>query len=270
MKDATRLVFALLVLLPVAALAQSSPSGKDSDSGGWSGSGEFGYAGTRGNSHTENLNAKLSLKQENALWKNSFYLTGLRSKGDVTVVDANGNSVTRFSTTANRYEAGASLGYKISPRSYLVTAGRYDHDNFGSNLWQGVLSIGYGYIALKTSRSELSFEAGPGYKRYRPADQVVTFNGITRRIPSQVKDEAVLRALVNWKYRLTGNTRLENTLLIEAGSSNKYYQNDTGLSVNMTEKLALKLGYEYRYNSTVEPGVKNADQLFTTNLVYSF
>lgn len=275
MKAVSRLLFALLLVLPLAIQAQDAPATASSaptpgDSGGWSGSGEFGYAAARGNSHTENLNAKLSLKQENLLWKNNFYLTGLRSKGDVKVTDPNGNTVTQFSTTANRYEAGASVGYKFSARSYLVTAARYDHDEFGSNIWQGVVSVGYGYIALKTARTELSFEAGPGYKRYRPADQSVTLNGITTRVPSPVKTEAVLRALVNWKYQLSANTRFENTLLIEAGSSNRYYQNDAGLSVSMTEKLALKLGFQMRYNSNVEPGVKKSDELFTTNLVYNF
>ncbi len=276
MNDVSRLLFALLLALPLAAMAQDHPapgsaipSGKD-NSGGWSGSGEFGYAAANGNSHTENLNAKLSLKQENELWKNNFYLTGLRSKGNVNVTDANGNTITQFTTTANRYEAGASVGYKFSPRSYLVTAARYDHDSFGSNLWQGVVSVGYGYIALKTARTELSFEAGPGYKRYRPADQSVLINGQTVHVPSPIKDEAVVRALVNWKYQITLNTKFENTLLIEAGSSNRYYQNDAGLSVNMTQKLALKLGYQVRYNSNVEPGIKNKDELFTTNLVYNF
>ncbi|NKZ39896.1 DUF481 domain-containing protein [Oleiagrimonas citrea] len=255
-------------------MAQDNPASSNSsdatNSGGWSGSGELGYAAARGNSRTENLNAKLSLKKETELWKDSFYLTGLRSKGNVTVTDANGNSVAQYTTTANRYEGGASVGYKFSPRSYVVTAGRYEHDEFGSNLWQGVVSVGYGYIALKNARTELSFEAGPGYKRYRPADKTVTVNGQSMKVASPVKDEGVLRGLINWKYQLTANTKLENTLLVEAGSSNRYYQNDAGLSVSMTEKLAIKLGYQLRYNSNVEPGVKHKDQLYTTNVVYNF
>lgn len=269
MTHAPRLLLALLLCLPPAAMAQVTPA-DSATAGGWSGSGEVGYAAARGNSHTENLNAKLTLNQENERWKNNFYLTGLRSKGNVTVTDPQGNTITQYSTTANRYEGGASIGYKFSPRSYVVTAARYDHDQFGSNLWQGVISIGYGYIALKTARTELSFEAGPGYKRYRPADQTVSVNGQTTKVPSPVKDEGVARGLINYKYLLTANTSFENTLLIEAGSANRYYQNDAGLSVDMTQKLSLKLGYQLRYNSTIEPGTVHKDQLYTTNLVYNF
>lgn len=261
------LAFSLSLCVPLAAVAQDADTAQ---SGGWSGSGEFGFAAARGNSHTENLNAKLGLNQENERWKNSFYLTGMRSKGDVTVVDADGNSITQFSTTANRYEGGASVGYKFDPRSYLVSALRYEHDDFGANRWQGILSVGYGYIALKNARTELSFEIGPGYKRYQPAYTTTTIDGETVVVKPPVEHEVVGRGLVNWKYQLTTNTKFEDTLLMEAGSQNQYYQNDAGLAVSMTEKLALKLGYQVRYNSDTQPGTKSMDQLYTTNLVYNF
>jgi len=259
----------LTLYLPMAAMAQDAASSTSQSS--WSGSGEFGFAMSRGNSHTENLNAKLNLKQENEIWKNSFYLTGMRSKGDFTVIDpTTGESITQFSTTANRYEGGASVGYKFDPRSYIVSALRYEHDDFGSNLWQGTVSLGYGYIMLKNASTELSFEIGPGYKRYQPAYTTEVVNGQTVTVRPPVQHELVARGLVNWTWQLTVNTKLQDTLLVEAGSKNKYYQNDLGLSVSMTKKLALKLGYQLRYNSTTRPGIKSTDQLYTTNLVYNF
>jgi putative salt-induced outer membrane protein len=268
------LLACLLLLLPLAAFAQDDTATTTDDAathGGWTGSGEFGFAAARGNSHTENLNAKLGLSQENELWKNSFTLTGLRSKGDVTVVDANGEPITQFSTTANRYEGGASVGYKFDPRSYLVSALRYEHDDFGANVWQGIVSVGYGYIALKNARTELSFEIGPGYKRYQPAGYYIDYDdGTSVWIKPPVEHEIVARGLINWKHQLTANTKLEDTVLLEAGSKNKYYQNDAGLAVSMTEKLALKLGYQVRYNSNTQPGTMSTDQLYTTNLVYNF
>ncbi len=197
--------------------------------------------------------------------------------------DGNGNTVNKFSTTANRYDTGASVGYKFDPRSYVVTAARYEHDDFGANTWQGVLSIGYGYIALKNERAELSFEIGPGFKRYQPAKSnravtnadgtpVLDANGaaVTERYTPNAESEVVGRGLVNGKYRLTDNTALEDTLLIEAGSKNQYYQNDIGVSVSMTKKMALKVGYQIRYNSDTQPGTVSTDKLMTTNLVYNF
>lgn len=283
-----KILLASLVLasLPVAAQAQdafntanenagAAPSSDAAKNGGWTGSGEFGFASSRGNSRTENANAKLGLSQENEVWKNNFYLNGLRSKGDVTVTDAEGNTVDKFSTTANRYDSGASVGYKFDPRSYVVTAARYEHDDFGANTWQGIVSVGYGYIALKNERAELSFEIGPGFKRYQPAkttEDVTQPDGTVVSVTStpDAESEVVGRGLVNAKYRLTDNTALEDTFLVEAGSKNQYYQNDVGLSVSMTKKMALKLGYQIRYNSDVQPGTVSTDKLMTTNLVYNF
>ncbi len=268
MKKALTASLLMLAFTSPALLAQDAP---DSGShGGWTGSGEFGFASARGNSRTENINAKLGLSQENEYWKNNFFLNAMRARSQVTVVDSNGNEVDRFTTTANRYDAGASVGYKMDPRSYIVGAARYDHDQFGANQWQAVVSLGYGYIALKNARNELSFEIGPGYKRYQPADQTVLVNGeeVTVRQPSE--SEVVARGLINYKLRLTDNTSFEDSFLLEAGSQNKYYQNDAGLSVSMTKKMALKLGFQVRYNSDVRPGRKSTDTLTTTNLVYNF
>lgn len=251
---------------PAAAASTSNPA----DNGGWTGSGEFGFASSYGNSRSENINAKLGLSQENDMWKNNFFLNGLRSKGEVQVQDQYGNEVDRLTTTANRYDSGASVGFKLDPRSYIVTAARYEHDDFGANLWQGIVSVGYGYIALKTESTELSFEAGPGYKEYRPADVTEEVNGVNVKVPQATQNEVVGRGLINYKYRLTANTALEDTLLMEAGSKNKYYQNDIGVSVSMTKKMALKLGYQVRYNSDVQPGTDSTDTLLTTNLVYNF
>ncbi len=270
------LLLAALTSLAVQAqdAAPSTGTGTDSSSaasnGGWSGSGEFGFASATGNSRSQNINAKLGLNQENEQWKNSFFLDALRSKSQQRLVDAAGNTITQFNTTASRYDTGASVGYKLDPRSYIVTAARYEHDQFGANLWQGIVSLGYGYIALKDARNELSFEIGPGYKRYRPADVYVVANGVSVRQQQPTKAEAVARGLVNYKYKLTDNTSFEDTFLMEAGSKNTYLQNDAGLAVSMTRKLALKIGFQVRHNSSVLPSVKKTDTLTTTNLVYSF
>ncbi|MDW2981183.1 DUF481 domain-containing protein [Rhodanobacter sp. KK11] len=265
----------LIAGLLLAAFASFAAQAQDADTnpasnGGWTGSGEFGFASSTGNSRAENVNAKLGLSQENEQWKNNFFLDGLRSKSQQTVVDTNGNTLKQFNTTANRYDGGASVGLKLDPRSYIVGAARYEHDDFGANLWQGIVSLGYGYIALKDGRNELSFEIGPGYKRYRPADVDVVVNGVVEHQRQPTESEMVARGLANYKYKLTENTAFEDTFLMEAGSKNTYLQNDAGVAVSMTRKLALKVGFQVRHNSDVLPGIKKTDTLTTTNLVYSF
>ena len=262
--------FASFAVQAQDAPAASTSTDATANNGGWTGSGEFGFASATGNTRSQNINAKLGLNQENDQWKNTFFIDALRSKNQQKVVDAAGNTLTQLNTTADRYDGGASVGLKLDPRSYIVGAARYEHDEFGSNLWQGIVSLGYGYIALKDNRTELSFEIGPGYKRYRPADVNLLVGGVVVRQQQPVIGEVVARGLVNYKYKLTDNTAFEDTLLMEAGSKDAYLQNDAGLSVSMTRKMALKVGLQVRHHSSVLPGVKKTDTLTTTNLVYNF
>ena len=252
-------------LLIASALLAAMPLGAYAADGEWKGSGELGFAASRGNSKSENLNAKLNFSMEDDTWKDNFYLTALRSKGEITTAELqNGQlvNVKRYDLTSNRYEAGASLGYKLDERSYIVGALRYEDDDFSPFDYQAVLSVGYGYTAIKNERTELSFEVGPGYKQYKP-----------RLAPPLIADsenEAVGRGLIGFKHQLTETTRFEDTFLVEAGADNTFMQNDAGLVVSMNKTLALKLGYQIRHNSEVAPGIKKTDQLMTTNLVYNF
>ncbi|HXS74172.1 MAG TPA: DUF481 domain-containing protein [Rhodanobacteraceae bacterium] len=260
--------------LPLVAHAADN----DASAGKWTGSGEFGFASSRGNTHSENLNTKLTLGYQDDTWKDNFFLTALRAKGEVktpVVVDGvTTGYASSFDTTANRFETGASSGYKFNPRSYLVGALRYDHDDFAANRWEEVASLGFGYIALKDARSELSLEIGPGYKRSQPRAFTLVNTSSTpptvTNIQPAAQNQAIGRGLVNFKHRLTDNTSFEDTLLAEDGAQNRFYQNDAGVAVSMTKALALKLGYETRYNSEIAPGAEHSDQLLTTNLVYSF
>ncbi|MEO8671268.1 MAG: DUF481 domain-containing protein [Tahibacter sp.] len=244
------LATAILAALPLAAHAED----------GWKGAGELGFAASRGNSKSENLNAKLSFSMEDDTWKDNFYASALRSKGNVainTVVNGQLVSSNEYRSTANRYELGASAGYKLDERSYIVGAGRYENDDFSPFQYQEIVSIGYGYTAIKNERTELSFEIGPGYKRVKP-------------LIGDTTGEGVARGLIGFKHKITDNTAFQDTFLVEAGSNNRFYQNDAGLVVSMNTRLALKVGYQVRTNSDVTPGTKKTDQLVTTNLVYNF
>ena len=252
------------------ASGTTSGTSDAANNGGWSGSGEFGFASATGNTRSQNVNGKLNLNQENEQWKNNFYVDFLRAKSQQSVTNASGATVEQFNETANRYDGGASVGYKLDPRSYIVTAVRYEHDDFGANIWQGVVSVGYGYIALKDDTNELSFEIGPGYKRYRPAVQDTLIDGV--EVPQEAngtQSEAIARGLVNYKHKLTDNTSFEDTFLTEAGSKDTYIQNDAGVSVSMTKKLAVKVGFQVRHNTNVLPGIRKNDTLTTTNIVYN-
>jgi putative salt-induced outer membrane protein len=245
-----------VVLLAIPLISQA-------DDNEWSGSGEVGFALTTGNTKSQNLNAKLAFKKEDVQWKHNFFLNALRSKGE-----ANGE----YDLTANRFDIGASSGYKFDERSYLVSAVRYENDDFSPYTYQWIVSIGYGYTFIKNAQTELSAEVGPGYRRVDQRAFAVTSGDppVTVILDPDANGNVVGRGLVSFKHKFNDSTSFENTTLIETGSNNSYLQNDAGLAVSMTDKLALKLGYQVRHNSDVNPGKKKTDQLLTTNLVFKF
>lgn len=261
--------------LPALALAADPPVSAASN---WSGSGEFGLANATGNTQSLNVDAKFRLAYEDDTWKDAFFLDANRAKSNIkspVVVDGVAvGETSSYQTTANHFDVGGSIGYKFNPRSYMITAARYDHDDFAPNRWQEVASIGFGYILFKTGRSELSVEAGPGFKRYQPQTYTRVDASVTPPVVAQVtppvQDEVIGRGLANYKLAITDSVSLQETFLAEVGSENKYYQNDMGVAVAMTKTLALKVAYENRYNSNIVPGTKHLDSLFTTNLVYNF
>ncbi|HJP97051.1 MAG TPA: DUF481 domain-containing protein [Rhodanobacteraceae bacterium] len=273
-RRAAAIIAIAVFAVPAMALA-AAPGSSDSN---WSGSGEFGLANATGNTQSLNMDAKFRLGYENDTWKDAFFLDANRAKSNVKApVIVNGvvvGEASSYQTTANHFDAGGSVGYKFNPRSYMIGAARYDHDDFGPNRWQEVASIGFGYILFKTGRSELSVEAGPGYKRYQPQTYTKVDTGVTPPVVTQVtppvQDEVIGRGLVNYKLAMTDSVSLQETFLAEVGSENKYYQNDIGVAVAMTKTLALKVAYENRYNSNIVPGTRHLDSLFTTNLVYNF
>jgi putative salt-induced outer membrane protein len=267
-------VVAAAALLGLPALVWAQAPGTSN----WSGTGEFGLANSTGNTKSLNADAKFKLAYEDDIWKDAFFLNVNRAKSNVkspVVVDGVVvGETSSYQTTANHFDVGGSLGYKFNPRSYMIAAARYDHDDFAPNRWQEVASIGFGYILFKNARAEFSIEAGPGYKRYQPQPYIQVDASVTPPVATQIKppaeNEAIGRGLVNYKLAITDSVSLQETFLVEAGSQNRYYQNDIGVAVAMTRTMALKVAYENRYNSNIVPGTEHLDSLFTTNLVYNF
>jgi putative salt-induced outer membrane protein len=243
-----------LVLCSALALACSAQAQE------WKGVGEFGLAITGGNTDTTNINGKLGLTQESDAWKHEFGLGLLQAKTDGF-------------KTAQRYDAAWTSGYKLSETSYVYGNLRYENDKFGAYRNQTIAGLGYGFYAIKEEPTTLLFEIGAGYRRTQLQDQftiVTTTPLVIRRTTFGKEGDAILRGKMDFSHKINENTALYDTFLLEAGSNNKFMQNDLGLAVKMSDAFAVKVGFQLRRNSDVAPGVSKTDRLFTTNLVYSF
>ena len=243
------LALAALLAAPVTAAAQShavlAPPADGKPQEGWNGRAELGLAMASGNTETESFVGKFDAAYSDTRHKLGF--------------GASGHYATDHGIqSARRYEAHGSFGRRLDKRSYLYGSVRHERDAFGTHEYQWTAAGGYGFDALRSETQQLSLELGPGYRFAKDQGARVHHN------------EAIARGLADWRWQLTGNASLVDTLLVESGRDNSFVRNVLGVQVSMGNGLAMKAGLETRYNSRVEPGTESTDQLTTVNLVYSF
>ena len=212
----------------------------------WEGSGELGFVNTTGNTETVALNAKLNFVRTGEKWRHRFSGTAL-----VTSEDG--------STDNKRYTVEVQSDRKLSEKSWLFGAFRWDADKFGSYDPQMSLTAGYGYQLMKSDKHSLKGEIGAGYRKLEETDS------------GNTSSEAIARFLLDDSWQVFRTTLWTNRLLVESGSSNTFTQFNTALAVSMTERFAVKLGFEFRNNTKVPPGdSEHTDTITSVNLVYNF
>lgn len=220
----------LLVALPAAAQ--------------WTGKGEAGLAIASGNTETKTANAKVAIARKADAWEHSASLAGLyvRNDGD---------------TTAKRWELGGQSRYSFSEHMFWYGGARYEQDRFSGFDHQGVLSTGVGRKFIDNDTTKLSGQVGVGYKFYEligtPNDKDSSLTGV---------------ASLDFSHQLTATTAVFNKFGGEFNSDNNFLQNELGLQVKMTDRLALALAYAVRHNTDPPAGFDKTDTLSTINLVY--
>jgi putative salt-induced outer membrane protein len=230
-----RQILAGAALVLIAASAQAD----------WKGKGEAGIVFARGNTDADTINLKLGMSEEVDQWKHALELAALRaSNGGIK--------------SADRYMAGWQSDYKISARSFVFGALRYENDKFSGFDYQASASTGIGYKFYDTARIKLSGQAGLGYRRLQDS------------ATGAASGNAVFVAGMDYENAVTATTKIIDKFHAESGSDNTLLSNFLGVEVKMSDKLALSAGLDARQNTKPPPGKKKTDTVTTLNLVYAF
>jgi len=193
------------------------------------------------------LNGKLNFVLQRERWRHRFSGTALATSED-GIKDN------------ERYTMEIQSDRILSEKSWLFGAFRWDADKFGSYDPQVSLTAGYGHQLMKSEKHELKGEIGAGYKKLEETS-------------GDTNTDAIVRFLLDDSWQVFKTSLWTNRLLVEAGSSNTFTQFNTGLAVSMTEKFAVKLGFEVRHNTDVPDDIvdsENTDTITSVNLVYNF
>jgi putative salt-induced outer membrane protein len=84
------------------------------------------------------------------------------------------------------------------------------------------------------------------------------------------QSEAIGTVSVDYSHAFNKSTILSNKLLVESGTLNTLINDNIALTVKMSEKLALSVGYGIMDNTKPTPPSKKVDTVTTVNLVFAF
>jgi putative salt-induced outer membrane protein len=189
----------------------------------------------------------VSIAHKDDAWENSGTLAGqyVRTDGD---------------TTARRWEVGAQTRYTFDGGTFWFGGLRYEEDRFSGFDHQGVVNTGVGRRFIDNDTTKLLAQVGAGYKFFE------TLGSLTE---PRDKDSALAGvASVDFQHKLTATTTVFDRFGSEFTSDNNFLQNEIGVQVKMTDRLALALAYAVRHNTDPPAGFKKTDTLTTVNLVY--
>ncbi len=232
-----------LFLFAASVFAQDAEEAVDM---GWNGKGELGYVSTSGNTDSSALNLALEILKNTEHWR-------YRMAGTALITSKDGDKDTE------RYSAELQGDRKLNEKSYIFAVYRYDADKFGAYDPQQSITLGYGRELMKNDKHLLTGEVGVGYQK------------LEERVSGVSENQMIFRLMLDDNWQVFDNTVWNNHLLVESGSDNTFTLFNTGVTVSMTDAFALKVGWEYRHNSTIPPGTTDkTDTTTAVNLVYNF
>jgi putative salt-induced outer membrane protein YdiY len=124
---------------------------------------------------------------------------------------------------------------------------------------------------LDTVSDKLQVQAGAGYRRLRP--EIITKDDAGEVIGRDFQDaqgDLIGSLGIDYLHNFNKTTALTDKLLAESGNLNTSLNNALALTVKMSTKLALSLGYSVLYNTNPIAPLKKLDQITTVNVQYAF
>jgi putative salt-induced outer membrane protein len=245
-----------LTVLPLAARADEPPPPQPQ--GVWVGKGQLGFLASQGNTQSDSANAAIDMSLLLDPWEHKLHLDGLYGKSAGVVA-------------AERWLAGWQSNYNFATDLYAYGALRYQHDMFSGFQYQASETAGIGYKLIDAADTKLSVQAGVGYRELRPEDLIKDNTGaVVERVLLPTDNSAVFTVGLDYTQAFTSTTSLSDKLLVEAGSGDTLITDTLALTVKMSTRLALSLGYSLQDNTKPPDGLKKIDSVETANLVFAF
>ena len=215
---------------------------------GWKRSIEMGLSGASGNSETKDLRAGVNLGYEDETRRWKFEARYLFSEQD-------------HDTSQNNFRTILNRDFLLpNSRWFFFAGGRYDWDDFQNWEHRLTLGAGPGYEFLTSESFNLRGRIGPSLTIQRGDDD-------------DVKGEMLLGLEAVWRISEAQTLNLSNSIfpaLSDPGEFRNVTNADWIVQLSERYRLALKLGLENDYDSSVDSDTEKNDLKYYGSLLYSF
>lgn len=230
---------------------------------GWAGGLNLGFALSRGNSATKNINLAFNAARATNNDKLLVYANSLYSTNDKAGATP--------STTANAILGGLRYDRNIAPRLFAYGSGDFQTDDLQHLDIRSILGGGLGFHAIKTPTTTLDFLGGADYTRENYAAYTDPNSGTP--YPAQQTNFVGASAGDDFSHKLGAASlfteRFTYTPNLNNGGGYRTAL-DLGFSTKLNTWLGWQMGFTDRYTSNpFGANVKN-DVLFTTGLALTF
>ena len=235
------LLFLALVLLAPGVLAQQEMV----DSPRWAGNIDFGYLETSGNTEGSTMTFAFDFGKDGPDWRHALHMDAYNQTSD-------------DERKAEKYLGYWQSNWKINEIQSIFYRGQYEEDKFSNYSAQGILTAGYGHRLVNNDTVVLDLEAGPGYRRSKLTDT------------GDIENEFIVRLAGNFKWNISQTASFGQLLSVEEGNENTVVRSNSSLTMSIYKALAVKLGYNVRWNRRVSADTDNWDRETSISVVYSW
>ncbi|AMY70224.1 DUF481 domain-containing protein [Frigidibacter mobilis] len=211
---------------------------------GWSGNVALTYAGTSGNTETQDLALAGRLRYGQGLWNHTIGF-GIEYGED----DGEKTKKELFAV----YDAN----YSLTDRFYVFGLARAQFDDYAPFKQDAFLGFGPGYRIINTTQTAWRVQAGPGIRYVK--DQL-----------DEDDTEVAFIASSRLFHAFNETVFLTNDTDILSSDAGTLVSNDLGLNFAMTDTLSTRISYRTDYNDEAVEGTKKTDNRLGVSLVMGF
>ncbi len=248
-----RYILTLLLLATTAANASEETPKAPSEPSPLTSTIGLGYQALSGNSDSQTFNGNVALTYTKGRYQTNADAKFIMAKKD-------GQEDKRKMSMSLKSKRMIRDGY------YFYGNGSYIDDRYGPYYADSIVSTGIGYRLFSYETFQTLVDIGPGFRHQDPNLDEIKNDSIVKQ---EVVNEMVLQSTIDIQWKPLKTLTLSAKFNVVSGQSNTTLESSLNATNDITDNIALNIGYTQTAYSWVPEGMKNSDTTTTISLIYT-